>query len=575
MTQPRYLDPEIVIPISRRSTEDFHTGAWSRMRPGFAEKTSPCRAACPNGNNIARAVNLASKGEFDLALGIFLEETPLPGVCGRVCYHPCQGSCNRLERDGAVNIRALERAASELGEAKPRKLSKAGEGHPVAVVGSGPAGLAAAYHAARLGHPVTLIEAADKLGGLLASGIPSYRLPAEALQKDLDRILSLGITVKTGVKVDQAGLEQLLKEHEAVFLSTGGWEAQALGLENEDAGGVLPGLAFLQNPDLWARAQGAKVAVIGGGNTALDAARTALRQGAGKVTVVYRRDRAAMPGFGDEVDEATEEGVEFRFLTAPAAFIADHGKVSGIRLQAMELVPDPEGGRPRPQPAGSADQEMAADLVLVATGQGVGSSSLLEGLDRQGGRVKTDSLGRTSIKGLYAGGDLTPVKASVVDALASGKRAAAAMHLDLTHGDSAALDRAVLAEGPGFSIQAFAKPRENVDLSLTVAVGPLAELWTPSAPPAALALRPATERAGDMAEAVAGLGRDEALAEAGRCYYCGVCIDCGRCSIYCPEVSLDKHTGQTAYETNADYCKGCGACAAVCVRGVLTMSEDQ
>jgi len=231
--------------------------------------------------------DLDLKGKiFDTALAAFLEESPLPGVCGRVCYHPCQPSCNRSDLDGAISVRAIERAAADRGQARPQMLSAAGADKPVAVVGSGPAGLACAYHLARLGHPVTLLEAAARAGGLLSSGIPGFRLPAEALKKDLERILSLSVTLKTGYRVDEKRLAELTASHAAVFLASGADVSRPLGVPGEDFSGVLKGLDFLRSEALQRRARDADVVVIGGGNTALDIARPAVRQGASWVRCV-------------------------------------------------------------------------------------------------------------------------------------------------------------------------------------------------------------------------------------------------------------------------------------------------
>ena len=274
MALPPYLDPERIIPISRGSTADaFKTGAWAARRPVFMEKTSPCRAACPNGNDIPHALALAAKGDIDGALAVFLKESGLPGVCGNVCYHPCQTLCNRGELDGSVGIRALERAVAEFGQALPSRLSEAGKPYPVAVVGAGPAGLAAAYHLARMGYPVTVHEAGDSSGGLLRFGIPEFRLPRSVLNSDLDRFAALGIQIKTGWELDRSGLADLSAEYAAVFLAMGAAAHQKLQVLGEDLPGVIYGLDFLTRPEAQALVKGMKVVVVGGGNSAMDAAR--------------------------------------------------------------------------------------------------------------------------------------------------------------------------------------------------------------------------------------------------------------------------------------------------------------
>jgi len=573
----RCLDPEFIIPISRKSTEHFKTGTWSRLRPMFLEKTSPCRAVCPIGNNIPRALYRAAQEDYDGALSAFLEESPLPGVCGRVCYHPCQISCNRVELDGAVNIKALERAAATLGSAEPLPLTDSGRGKPVAVVGAGPAGLAAAYHLSRMGHPVTLIEAEEQQGGLLVRGIPSFRLPTEALNRDLDRLLSLPINLKCNMRIDENRLSRLMDDNQAVFLAVGADQHQSIGLEGEEMTGIVPGLSFLRRIDIQAGSKGAKVAVIGGGNTAIDTARTALRLGANSVTVLYRRSRKEMPAFADEVAEAEEEGISFRFLSGPVAFLGRGGRVETLKFTQMRLSTPESDGRPRPEPVPGSEEELACDLVIVAAGQTVEPMAVLRDLRWESGRVWVDDSGQTSKKGFFAGGDLTPARASVVDAMASGKRAALAIHMALTGGeDRKSLQGVSFGEGPVFSIEAFFNRPPHWDPRHVVLLDELDLITSTPMSPITIPHLDPTGRTESFEEVSRSLNADQVYKEANRCFFCGSCVGCDRCYIFCPEGAVipPDHEGGI-YQAHNDYCKGCGTCATVCFRGILENKEGE
>lgn len=562
-----YLDPEVIIPVSRSSTEAFKTGSWSRSRPLFAEKDSPCRAGCPTANNIASAMHKAAEGDYDGALAAFLEEGPLPGVCGRVCNHACQSRCNRIDHDGSVQIRAMERAAADYGSASPTRLTDAGRGLPVAVIGSGPAGLAAAYHLARMGHPVKLIEARERLGGLLTWGIPAYRLPEEILNRDLKRILSLDIEAVTNQSVDQAGLEQLLGSHRAVLLATGTWAPTVMGIQGEELEGVCPGLDFLLDDAMQAQVAGRRVIVIGGGNTAIDAARVAVRRGAVSVSILYRPDLEALPASDDEVREAEEEGVH-RTPAHPVEFVGTGSRVGTVRCKEITRIDGADCRGP------AAAVEYPCDMVITAIGQSLGASSLYSGMNLELGRIAADRHGRTARAGLYVAGDAGQMRATVVDAMASGKRSAVAIHLDLT-GRIDFVTGGFAGVRDTFSIHELFQPGPRRAPDVTATINRYSCLTAATTQPQIVSCVDASARVNGFQEVVGGLSDHEAEAEAGRCFYCGTCIGCDLCATFCPEVSMGRTDERTAYACNPDYCKGCGACAAVCVRGVLTMGEEQ
>ncbi|MGA2109534.1 MAG: FAD-dependent oxidoreductase, partial [Syntrophorhabdales bacterium] len=362
-------DIEPLVPFSRGSTEIFLTGHWSSKKPAWTESTSPCRQACPIGNDIARAFSYAGRGAIDEALHLFRQNNPLPGVCGRVCYHPCEADCNRKDLDEPVNIRAFERFLADHGDVRLEPLVDQKK-ERVAVVGSGPAGLSAAYHLARLGYPVTVFEAFAEPGGMLQYGIPEYRLPKDVLKAEIAHIMKLGVSIKTGVKIGtDLSLAALKEDYQAVFLALGAHAGMRLGVKGEDAPGVIEGIAFLhavngnEKPDL-----GRRVAVIGGGNTAVDCARSALRIGA-DVRVIYRRSRSEMPALAEDVAAIEAEGITLDLLAAPNRVITENGRVSALECLRMELGQPDESGRRRPVPVKGSEYLVAVDTVIAAVGQ--------------------------------------------------------------------------------------------------------------------------------------------------------------------------------------------------------------
>jgi len=536
--------------------------AGSAMRPKFVEKSPPCVSTCPNHNAIREMLMTISSADalekshdqaFEEAFYIFMETTPFPSVCGRVCPHPCESECNRKEKEGAVGINSVERFIGDFGlekRLKPKKLTDEKRSEKIAVVGSGPGGLAAAYHLARRGYPVTVFEAFPKSGGMLRYGIPDYRLPQDVLDAEIDRILEMGVELQLNKAVgNDVSLDDLRKEYKAVFVAIGAHQGIELRVEGEDAPNVITGIDFLHRINAGETVDvGNKVLVIGGGDTAIDAARVSRRLGA-DVTIVYRRTRPEMPAIDEEIDGADLEDVEIHYLAAPIEIYKENGKAVGMKCQQMELGEPDSSGRRRPVPIEGETFDLDFTCLITAVSQAPdfsGFESLIEGRDW----IKVDEKFETKIEGVYAGGDNTNL-GLVIDAIAHGRAAASAIDALI----EAAEDRA--AESPKDVIRAAKMQLGYYKESQPV---PRREL-------------PVEDRLKDMVSEIMFTHSEEGvLDEARRCMSCGKCFDCGTCWSFCQDNAIVKPLIKgEEYKCKLEFCTGCKKCSEVCPCGYIEM----
>jgi NADPH-dependent glutamate synthase beta subunit-like oxidoreductase len=541
------MDKPFAITLDVGSSHANKTGSWRTERPVYVHRLAPCGHACPAGEDVQAWLYHAEEGDYEQAWRRIMEDNPLPAVMGRVCYHPCETACNRGQLDEAVGINSVERFLGDRAihqgwavAAPPHESGKR-----VLVVGAGPSGLSAAYHLVRLGHRVTIRDAGPLAGGMMRFGIPKYRLPRDVLDAEVRRILDLGVKLELNAKVSDV----LEAKHEggfdAVFLAVGAHLAKRAYVPAGSAEHILDAVSMLHSMEGDERPLlGRRVVVYGGGNTALDAARTAKRLGAQDAIIVYRRTRERMPAHDFEVEEALQEGVLMKWLSTIKR--ADPGK---LVVERMEL--DETGF---PQPTGELE-ELQADSLVLALGQET-DLSLLEhvtGIEVDDGVVKVGPNMMTGHAGIFAGGDMVPAERTVTVAVGHGKLAA--RHID------AWLRGATHAPAP------------EPELAGLEALN----TWYYSDAPKTI--RPqldAVRRSSTFDEVVHGLDPETALFEARRCLSCGSCFACDNCYGVCPDnavVKLDP-TGSYAYEIDYDFCKGCGLCAQECPCGAIEMVPE-
>ncbi|PIE22580.1 MAG: hypothetical protein CSA62_11445 [Planctomycetota bacterium] len=515
------------------------TGSWGTQMPQYVESLAPCSAWCPAGNDVVGFVRAVVTDGVEKAAEILGRSTPFASVCGRVCPAPCMEGCNRAEFDGSVQIRGLERwIASQVPVATKEKLT-----HPspkrIAIVGSGPAGIGAAYELAKLGHAVTIFEMEKELGGVLRTGIPTYRLDRKALDQEIDNVLALGVEARVGEKIDGARLKQLKQDFDGVIVATGLQKLRSLGVPGEELEGVQQGIHFLHTLNMGGKVEiSGHVVVLGGGNTAMDCARSALRAGAEHVTIAYRRSEQEMPAITEERHEAKAEGIDFAVLRQPVGFHGE-GRVQEVELAIVELGEPDASGRRRPIVTDET-LRIPANHVLMALGQSADASFLPEGWELDGMEVRNGEL-----LPVLAAGDLATGEGTVTHAIGSGRRAAG-----------------LLLKQLGESVQVFGRPsRENAV--------PYTEIRTEQFPriaPSGERIESARTRVNHFEEVNHGI---EGPDEAHRCFSCGHCTMCDTCLIYCPEGIIRREPG--SYEIDYSFCKGCGICVEECPRRALEM----
>lgn len=511
------------------------TGSIRKSKPEYVDFFPPCNNACPAGENIQAWLSLAQEGKIEDAWRKLTEQNPMAAIHGRVCYHPCENSCNRKDLDSSVSIHAVERFLGDEALKNnwqfypPKTLT----GKKIMIVGAGPSGLSAAYHLRKLGHEVTIFEAGPVAGGMMNFGIPAYRMPRNILQAEIKRIENFGVKIVLNYKV-----QDILKEKEnggfdAVFVAIGAHLAKKVNIPAQEASKILDAVSFLKEADQNSDNKpllGRRVAIYGGGNTAMDAARTAKRLGADEAMIIYRRDREHMPAHEFEADEALSEGVKIHWLST-----IKNMETSSITVEKMQVV------NGKAVPTGEYET-LEADSLILALGQEADTDFLknIEGITfkEDGTTVEVNPAMMTGYPGIFAGGDMVPSERTVTIATGHGKKAARNIDAWLRN-------------------TTYEKPANNPLVTIEKL-----QIWFKTNAEAKAQQHLEIEKAVEtFDEIVAGYTTEEAVYEAQRCLSCGNCFECDSCYGACPEGAISKNGKGEGYTINYDLCTGCGVCA--------------
>ncbi|WP_428241284.1 NAD(P)-binding protein [Gynuella sp.] len=521
------------------------TGPAVNRRPVYQDFMPPCNSACPAGENIQGWLALVHDKRYHDAWQLLIENNPMPAVHGRVCYHPCEGGCNREQVDGAVSIHQVERFLGDMAIEQgwqPNYTSRK-TGKRVLVVGAGPSGLSAAYHLARMGHTVEIRDAGTRPGGMMYFGIPAYRLPRDILMAEIQRIERMGVKITLNHKVEDLQKEKEEGAFDAVFVAVGAHISRKVDIPAREAGRILDAVSYLREVGEGQRPMlGRRVAVYGGGNTAMDAARTAKRLGAEEAMIIYRRDIDHMPAHKFEAEEAMEEGVKINWLRTISELELDQIKIEKMMLD--------ENGRP--QPTGEYET-LEADAVILALGQNI-DSELMQGIPEimfsEDGTVQVDEHMMTAHTGIFAGGDMVPSERTVTIATGHGKHAARNIHAFLSGQVFAPKAKSPVVPFDALHIWYYTDTEQTSQ---------------PVVPP--------EQRTQSFDEVLGNLTEEEIRYEVRRCYSCGNCFECDGCYGACPEDAIIKLGEGRFYQIDYSKCTGCSACVLQCPTAAIHMTD--